>query len=100
MDGVRAGRGGVACDVGSCEAKRIADKVDEQRALLDFGACRLAVDGQGDLDGHDLTPSVKVELFLGWRSNKMQKSSYEKASLTAIHGDGFAATRGDVKPIP
>src|SRR5258708_7246731 len=73
MDGARAALCGVASDVGTCQAKRIADKVDEQRALFDLGACRLAVDGQGDLDGHDLTPSVKVEPFLGWRSNKFKR---------------------------
>jgi hypothetical protein len=47
-----------------------------------------------------MTPSVKVELFLGWRSNKVQNSFGEKASLTAIHVEGFAATRGERNPRP
>jgi hypothetical protein len=43
---------------------------------------------------------VKVELFLGWRSNRLQKSFDEKASLTAIHVEGFAAMRGERNPRP
>jgi len=53
VDSARAALCGVATDMGTCQAKRIADKVDEQRALFDFGARRLADDGQGDLGGQD-----------------------------------------------
>jgi hypothetical protein len=43
---------------------------------------------------------VKVELFLGWRSNEMRDSFDEKISMTAILVEGFDAmgVGGNARP--
>ena len=65
VDGAGAALGGVAADVRAGQAQMVADEVDEQRARLDFGGDRLAVDGQGKLNWTWVSSVVEYGVVVG-----------------------------------